>query len=85
MQPFVLYNSEQRQKAPFQPLREGEINLYVCGMTVYDYCHIGHARVMVAFDYITRFLRSQNWKVNYIRKTTRSSNVPMKMAKRLTS
>lgn len=70
MQPFVLYNSEQRQKAPFQPLREGEINLYVCGMTVYDYCHIGHARVMVAFDYITRFLRSQNWKVNYIRNIT---------------
>ncbi|WP_374296450.1 cysteine--tRNA ligase [Acinetobacter sp.] len=70
MQPFVLYNSEQRQKATFQPLREGEINLYVCGMTVYDYCHIGHARVMVAFDYITRFLRSQNWKVNYIRNIT---------------
>lgn len=70
MQPFVLYNSEQRQKVPFQPLREGEINLYVCGMTVYDYCHIGHARVMVAFDYITRFLRSQNWKVNYIRNIT---------------
>ena len=70
MQPFVLYNSEQRQKVPFHPLREGEINLYVCGMTVYDYCHIGHARVMVAFDYITRFLRSQNWKVNYIRNIT---------------
>jgi cysteinyl-tRNA synthetase len=44
--------------------------MYVCGMTVYDYCHIGHARVMVAFDYIIRFLRSQGWKVRYIRNIT---------------
>ncbi|EPJ47636.1 MAG: cysteinyl-tRNA synthetase, class Ia [Osedax symbiont Rs1] len=44
--------------------------MYVCGMTVYDYCHIGHARVMVSFDVITRFLRSQGWKVNYVRNIT---------------
>lgn len=44
--------------------------MYVCGMTVYDYCHIGHARVMVAFDYIIRFLRSQGWNVRYIRNIT---------------
>lgn len=67
---FTLYNSEQRQKVPFQPRHEGKIDLYVCGMTVYDYCHIGHARVMVAFDYIIRFLRSQGWQVNYIRNIT---------------
>ncbi|AOA57903.1 cysteine--tRNA ligase [Acinetobacter larvae] len=70
MQPFVLYNSEQRQKVEFIPRNPGHIDMYVCGMTVYDYCHIGHARVMVAFDFIVRFLRSQGWKVRYIRNIT---------------
>ncbi|WP_104488939.1 cysteine--tRNA ligase [Acinetobacter indicus] len=70
MQPFVLYNSEQRKKVEFVPRKEGHIDMYVCGMTVYDYCHIGHARVMVAFDYIIRFLRSQGWKVKYVRNIT---------------
>ncbi|WP_288432472.1 cysteine--tRNA ligase [uncultured Acinetobacter sp.] len=70
MQPFVLYNSEQRKKVEFVPRRPGQIDMYVCGMTVYDYCHIGHARVMVAFDYIIRFLRSQGWNVRYIRNIT---------------
>ncbi len=70
MQPFVLYNSEQRKKVEFVPRRPGQIDMYVCGMTVYDYCHIGHARVMVAFDYIIRFLRSQGRNVRYIRNIT---------------
>jgi cysteinyl-tRNA synthetase len=70
MKSFVLYNSESRQKVEFVPRVAGQIGLYVCGMTVYDYCHIGHARVMVAFDYIVRFLRSQGWQVNYIRNIT---------------
>ena len=70
MQPFVLYNSEQRKKVEFVPRKEGQIDMYVCGVTVYDYCHIGHARVMVAFDYIIRFLRSQGWKVRYVRNIT---------------
>jgi cysteinyl-tRNA synthetase len=70
MHSFVLYNSEQRQKVPFQARKAGHIDLYVCGMTVYDYCHIGHARVLVAFDYITRFLRSQGWSVQYVRNIT---------------
>jgi cysteinyl-tRNA synthetase len=70
MQPFVLYNSEQRKKVEFVPRKEGQIDMYVCGMTVYDYCHIGHARVMVAFDYIIRFLRSQGWNVRYVRNIT---------------
>ena len=52
------------------PRKEGQIDLYVCGMTVYDYCHIGHARTVVAFDYIIRFLRSQGWKVKYVRNIT---------------
>ena len=70
MKSFVLYNSELRRKAEFVPKEEGKIGLYVCGMTVYDYCHIGHARVMVAFDYIVRFLRAQGWQVNYVRNIT---------------
>lgn len=70
MQPFVLYNSEQRKKVEFVPRQAGHIDMYVCGMTVYDYCHIGHARVMVAFDYIIRFLRSQGWNVKYVRNIT---------------
>ena len=70
MKSFVLYNSELRRKVEFAPLVSGQIGLYVCGMTVYDYCHIGHARVMVAFDYVVRFLRSQGWQVNYVRNIT---------------
>ncbi|KAA8735096.1 cysteine--tRNA ligase [Acinetobacter qingfengensis] len=70
MHSFVLYNSEQRQKVQFQPRQAGHIDMYVCGMTVYDYCHIGHARVMVAFDYMIRFLRSQGWNVKYVRNIT---------------
>ena len=70
MKPFVLYNSESRRKEKFDPIVPGQIGLYVCGMTVYDYCHIGHARVMVGFDYIVRFLRSQGWQVKYVRNIT---------------
>jgi cysteinyl-tRNA synthetase len=65
-----IYDTLTKQKAPFKPLKAGEISMYVCGMTVYDFCHIGHARVMVSFDVITRFLRSQGWKVDYVRNIT---------------
>lgn len=65
-----IYNTLSKEKAPFQPLQEGKIKMYVCGVTVYDLCHIGHARVMVAFDVITRFLRSQGWDVEYVRNIT---------------
>lgn len=65
-----IYNTLTKQKAPFKPLVEGQINMYVCGITVYDYCHIGHARVMVCFDVITRYLRARNWHVNYVRNIT---------------
>ena len=65
-----IYDTLTKQKAPFKPLKEGCISMYVCGMTVYDFCHIGHARVMVSFDVITRFLRSQGWQVNYVRNIT---------------
>jgi cysteinyl-tRNA synthetase len=65
-----LYNTLTRKKEVFKPLTPGKINMYVCGITVYDLCHIGHARVLVAFDVITRFLRSQGWDVNYVRNIT---------------
>lgn len=65
-----LYNTLSRQKEQFTPNEAGKIAMYVCGITVYDYCHIGHARVMVSFDVITRYLRSQGWDVNYIRNIT---------------
>ncbi len=65
-----IYNTLTRQKETFKPIEEGKISMYVCGMTVYDYCHIGHARVLVSFDMITRYLRSQGWDVNYVRNIT---------------
>jgi cysteinyl-tRNA synthetase len=67
---LTLHNSETRRKETFVPQVAGEIGLYVCGMTVYDYCHIGHARVMVSFDYMVRFLRAQGWQVKYVRNIT---------------
>jgi cysteinyl-tRNA synthetase len=65
-----IYNTLVRKKVIFTPIKTGKIRLYVCGMTVYDYCHIGHARVLVCFDVIVRFLRSQGWDVEYVRNIT---------------
>ena len=65
-----FYNSLTNQKEDFTPIREGEVGLYVCGMTVYDNCHLGHARAMMAFDILARYLRFQNYKVNFIRNIT---------------
>lgn len=65
-----IYNTLTRQKQEFVPLVPGHIRMYVCGMTVYDYCHLGHARVLVAFDAITRYLRARNWHVTYVRNIT---------------
>lgn len=70
MSNLYVYNAETRSKEHFEPIVANEIKLYVCGITVYDYCHIGHARTMIAFDLIVRFLRSQGWKVKYIRNIT---------------
>lgn len=67
---LVIYNTESRRKQRFEPRMAGQIGLYVCGMTVYDYCHIGHARVMVSFDVMVRFLRAQQWQVKYVRNIT---------------
>jgi cysteinyl-tRNA synthetase len=65
-----IYNTLSRQKEEFKPLQEGKVKLYVCGMTVYDFCHVGHARVMVVFDVVTRYLRASGYDVTYIRNIT---------------
>src|SRR3546814_329076 len=65
-----LYNSLTRTKEAFTPIRPGKISMYVCGITVYDRCHLGHARSMVCFDVIVRFLRSQDFEVTYVRNIT---------------
>lgn len=65
-----IFNSLTKQKADFQPIEPNHIRLYVCGNTVYDYSHIGHARGMVVFDTITRYLRAQGWQVTYVRNIT---------------
>jgi len=65
-----LHNTLTNSKVPFTPIEPGKIRLYVCGMTVYDYCHIGHARVMVSFDVITRYLRHAGYDVEYVRNIT---------------
>ena len=54
-----IYNSLSGQKEALKPIIPGKIKMYVCGMTVYDFCHIGHARVMVVFDMISRYLKSR--------------------------
>lgn len=65
-----LYNSLTKKKELFKPLKANEISIYVCGNTVYDFCHIGHARAMLTFDFITRYWRSRGFKVNYVRNIT---------------
>jgi cysteinyl-tRNA synthetase len=65
-----LYNSLVRDKQEFVPIEPGKVRMYVCGMTVYDYCHLGHARVLVVFDMITRWLRASGYDVDYVRNVT---------------
>jgi len=65
-----IYNSLTREKQDFVPIRAGEVRMYVCGITVYDYCHLGHARMMVAFDVVQRWLRASRFRVTYVRNIT---------------
>jgi len=65
-----IYNTLSKTKEAFQPLEGNQVRMYVCGMTVYDFCHIGHARVMVAFDLVTRWLRQRGYDVTYVRNIT---------------
>jgi cysteinyl-tRNA synthetase len=65
-----IYNTLTNRKDIFVPLEEGKVRMYVCGMTVYDYCHLGHARVMVVFDVVVRYLRALGYDVTYVRNIT---------------
>ena len=65
-----IYNTLVREKQVFIPIIAGRVSMYVCGMTVYDYCHLGHARVMVVFDIVSRWLRASGYQVTYVRNIT---------------
>ena len=65
-----LYNTLTRSKQDFVPIVPGKVRMYVCGMTVYDYCHLGHARVMVVFDMVQRWLKASDYDVTYVRNVT---------------
>ena len=67
---LTIYNSFSKQKETFEPIVPGQVRMYVCGMTVYDYCHIGHARVLVVFDVVYRFLKHLGYEVKYVRNIT---------------
>ena len=65
-----IYNTLAREKQEFRPITPGKVRMYVCGMTVYDYCHLGHARMMVVFDIVQRWLRATGYEVTYVRNIT---------------
>ncbi|AJK47028.1 cysteinyl-tRNA synthase CysS [Burkholderia plantarii] len=70
MESLRIYNTLARDKQVFVPRHPGEVRMYVCGITVYDYCHIGHARMMVVFDVVQRWLRTLGYRVTYVRNIT---------------
>ena len=67
---FRLYNTRTRKLEDFEPIEPGKIRLYACGNTVYDHCHIGHARGMILFDSFVRYLRHRGWEVDFVRNFT---------------
>ena len=67
---LAIYNTLERRKELFEPLEPGRVRMYVCGVTVYDLCHIGHARALVVFDMINRYLRYIGYDVTYVRNIT---------------
>ena len=67
---ITIYNTLTQRKEPLQPLEPGKVRLYVCGMTVYDFCHLGHARMLLAFDVVVRYLRFTGYDVTYVRNIT---------------
>ncbi|MEZ0199212.1 class I tRNA ligase family protein, partial [Pseudomonas qingdaonensis] len=67
---LTIYNTLSKTKEVFKPLDGNKVRMYVCGMTVYDYCHLGHGRSMVAFDLVTRWLRKSGYELTYVRNIT---------------
>jgi cysteinyl-tRNA synthetase len=70
MSQLKIYNTLARDKQVFVPMEPGKVGMYVCGITVYDYCHVGHARMMVVFDYIYRWLEASGYQVKFVRNIT---------------
>ncbi|MEN9868390.1 MAG: hypothetical protein RL748_3980 [Pseudomonadota bacterium] len=70
MSNLKIYNTLAREKQTFVPMQAGKVGMYVCGMTIYDYCHVGHARMMMAFDVAYRWLMASGYDVNYVRNIT---------------
>src|SRR5574337_1501006 len=65
-----IHNTLTRSVAPFAPIEPNHVRMYVCGITIYDFCHVGHARFLVAFDVIARWLRTLGYRVTYVRNIT---------------
>ncbi len=65
-----IYNTLTRQKEEFKPIHPGKVGMYVCGVTIYDHCHIGHGRTFVAFDVVARYLRYAGYDLTYVRNIT---------------
>src|SRR5258706_711821 len=65
-----IYNTLSRAEEPFVPLDPARVRMYVCGITVYDYCHLGHARMMIVFDLVQRWLRASGYPLTYVRNIT---------------
>jgi cysteinyl-tRNA synthetase len=78
-----FYNTATRTKEDFIPLREGEVGMYVCGVTVYDLCHIGHARSAIVFDVLVKYLRARGFRVTYVRNFTDVDDKIIDRAKQL--
>src|ERR1700677_3336886 len=75
-----IHNSLTGEKSEFRPLRSNEVRMYVCGITVYDYIHIGHARMLTVFDLVQRYLRSSGYDVTYFRNITAIDETIIKRA-----
>ena len=65
-----IFNTATRKKEVFQPIKEGAVGIYVCGITAYDVCHVGHARAAVVFDVVVRYLRTRGYQVTYVKNFT---------------
>ena len=65
-----IFNTLSKELERFVPLKDGHVSMYVCGMTVYDFCHIGHARSMIAFDIVQRWFKVLDYQVNFVRNIT---------------
>lgn len=70
MTQLQFHNSLSRRKEPFRPIRPGRVSIYLCGVTVYDHCHLGHARMLIVFDVLVRLLRALGWRVHFVRNIT---------------